>query len=281
MGNYEEFISFFDENENNFIELTKIIKSDNNSLIDNFIQKYSNTEIRDPRFIKLSELFYSKGYTLSNSVLYRYINYISNLNEIQNIISSFKQNCREEIIDCIEFYLSIDFEENNRKVKSALIEYVNITFGNRFTIDKLDEMISDSKKSLILRNFEQNLKNDGYDKIDIDLLTGYEFENYLSKLFTGMGYIVEETKLAGDQGADLVIEKMGVKTVVQAKRYNSNVGNSAIQEIVASKNLYNADEAMVVTNSFFTQSAIQLAKSNNVKLIDRDSLNKMIENSIY
>lgn len=53
-----------------------------------------------------------------------------------------------------------------------------------------------------------------------------------------MGYKAEFTKSTDDQGADLLIEKMGDRTVVQAKRYNVNVGNSAVQEVVSSKAFY-------------------------------------------
>ncbi|MCL7748759.1 restriction endonuclease [Halalkalibacter alkaliphilus] len=42
------------------------------------------------------------------------------------------------------------------------------------------------------------------------------------------------TKGSGGYGADLVISKNGVKTVV-VKRYSSNIGVSAVQEIVATK----------------------------------------------
>jgi restriction system protein len=46
--------------------------------------------------------------------------------------------------------------------------------------------------------------------------------------------------------------------------------NTAIQEVVAAKAFYKANTAIVITNNFFTQSAINLAKVNHVILIDRD-----------
>lgn len=44
-----------------------------------------------------------------------------------------------------------------------------------------------------------------------------------------MGYDVQNTPLSGDQGADLILEKFGEKTIVQAKRYQGNVTNRAVQ----------------------------------------------------
>ncbi|MCY9514448.1 restriction endonuclease [Paenibacillus apiarius] len=73
------------------------------------------------------------------------------------------------------------------------------------------------------------------------------------------------TKAAGDYGADLVIQKEGKKIVVQAKRYNKNVGIKAVQEAQASIAHYGAGEAWVVSNSAYTAAAYDLAKSNKVR----------------
>lgn len=68
----------------------------------------------------------------------------------------------------------------------------------------------------------------------------------------------------------------GKKIVVQAKRYNKNVGIKAVQEAQASIAHYGASEAWVVTNSDYTSAAYELAKSNKVRLINRDALIEMI-----
>lgn len=93
-----------------------------------------------------------------------------------------------------------------------------------------------------------------------------------------MGYYVEPTKITGDQGADLVIKKIGIRTVIQAKRYSGSVGNSAIQQVVAAMKHYNCKQAIVITTGIFTQSALNLAKSNDVELWDRKILADKIIN---
>ena len=77
------------------------------------------------------------------------------------------------------------------------------------------------------------------------------------------------TESSHDYGADLVVKKRGEKIVVQAKRYEKNVGIAAVQEAVGSIAYYDADRAMVVTNSGFTQSARNLARQNDVELWGR------------
>lgn len=111
---------------------------------------------------------------------------------------------------------------------------------------------------------------------EIDRMDGREFEKYLAVLFKKNGYKTQITRASNDYGADLVIEKDNVRTVVQAKRYSKKVGIKAVQEIVSAKNFYSAHRCMVITNNYFTDSAINLAKSNNVKLIDRDKLVAML-----
>ncbi|KPK99322.1 MAG: hypothetical protein AMJ91_08200 [candidate division Zixibacteria bacterium SM23_73_3] len=107
-------------------------------------------------------------------------------------------------------------------------------------------------------------------------MTGYEFEHFLKTLFGKMGYRVEHTKLSGDQGADLIISKLGEKIVVQAKRQSAKINNKAIQQAVAAVKHYGADRGMVVTNSQFTRSAVELANSNNIELLNRSELQKLI-----
>ncbi|WP_454192048.1 restriction endonuclease [Paenibacillus sp. Marseille-Q7038] len=117
----------------------------------------------------------------------------------------------------------------------------------------------------------KRLKHSGIE--DIDQLDGIQFEKYLSHLFTAHGYKTQVTKAAGDYGADLILEKAGSKIVVQAKRY-SNI--KAVQEAQAAIAHYGATEAWVVTSSDYTEAARNLASSNRVKFINRDTLIEMI-----
>lgn len=109
----------------------------------------------------------------------------------------------------------------------------------------------------------------------IDKMSGEEFEVYLKTFFEKKGYTVELTPLSNDYGADLVCSKKEEVIVVQAKRYEGNVGNSAVQEIVAAKEYYEADRCIVVTNSYFTKNAVGLAEANDVELWDRDVVRNM------
>jgi restriction system protein len=107
---------------------------------------------------------------------------------------------------------------------------------------------------------------------EIDSMDGIQFEYYLKELFQSFGYNAQVTKSSGDFGADLILRKNGKKIVVQAKRYSNNVGIKAVQEISAAIKYYNAHEGWVVSNSFFTKAAVELATTVDVRLIDRNKL---------
>ena len=100
------------------------------------------------------------------------------------------------------------------------------------------------------------------------MLSGYEYERFCANYIKKIGfYNIEVTKSSGDQGVDIVASKGGHRYAIQCKYYSSPVGNKAVQEVVAGAAFYNCDKKMVITNSSFTSSAIDLAASNGVELL--------------
>jgi HJR/Mrr/RecB family endonuclease len=114
---------------------------------------------------------------------------------------------------------------------------------------------------------------------EIDKMTGEEFEERLKILFSNLGYKAERTsrgKVKPDYGVDLVIQKDGIRTAVQAKCWKKDVGEEAVQAVFAGKHWYYCTESMVVANRNFTKMAWRLAKADNVKLWSRNYLVKVL-----
>lgn len=61
-----------------------------------------------------------------------------------------------------------------------------------------------------------------------------------------------------------------LKLLHRPSKYASNIGIKAIQEIIGAVKHYKADQSMVVTNRYYTKAAMELTKTNNVELMDRD-----------
>ncbi len=112
---------------------------------------------------------------------------------------------------------------------------------------------------------------------EVDAMGFFAFEILLARIYESLGHRVEPTPKTGDQGADVVVERAGERTVIQAKLYAKPVGNAAVQQVVAAKAHYRCAHAAVATNATFTAAACELAESNDVDLIDRDRLVAMLE----
>lgn len=64
---------------------------------------------------------------------------------------------------------------------------------------------------------------------------------------------------------------------MQCKLYSSNVGNKAVQEVIAAKGLYSTDYACVFSNAGYTASAKELAESQKVLLLSHYDLPRFDE----
>lgn len=123
-------------------------------------------------------------------------------------------------------------------------------------------------------------------------LAGDIFERYIRDLYRAMGYdahVAFDLKaqgkapeglqnLSGDGGADVIAEdkKNGHRLVIQCKHYSNTVGVEACYQAAGALNNYQGTQAIVITNNFFTEEAKFNAKNNNIILIDRFQLTKMI-----
>lgn len=109
---------------------------------------------------------------------------------------------------------------------------------------------------------------------DIDSMTGLQFEHYVANLLKQNGYSNVRLTEQYDLGVDIIADRNGIRWGIQVKRHNSPVKASAIRQVVTALKFYGCEQPMVITNSYFTHVAKQLADSNDCVLIDRDTLLK-------
>ena len=106
-------------------------------------------------------------------------------------------------------------------------------------------------------------------------------EEFLKAHFEKQGYIVQLTPGTNDYGIDLICKKRYSSSneqengfVVQAKRYKGKVGVVAVQQVIAGAKYYDCKYGMVITNSYFTKNAWELAKKSGITLWDRNILHE-------
>ncbi len=100
---------------------------------------------------------------------------------------------------------------------------------------------------------------------DLRSLSPKQLENLVDGVLSAqVGWRAEVARYPGDQGADVIaVGPQGVRLAIQVKHYPGNVGNKAVQEVVASKAYYRAGGAAVFTSGpGFTRSATLLAQAN-------------------
>jgi len=124
--------------------------------------------------------------------------------------------------------------------------------------------IEKSCLKLIENNYSKTIK-ESYKK-------GIKFENHCKEILKQHGWEVKETPNTGDQGVDLIASINDLRICIQCKDHEKAIGNKAVQEISAGKLFWKGTHAILVSKSGFTKSAQQLAKSNNVKLINEFQL---------
>lgn len=102
-----------------------------------------------------------------------------------------------------------------------------------------------------------------------------EFEKHCGNLLIAVGFKdVHVTQASGDFGVDILANDGEASIAVQCKLYSDPVGVHAIQEAVSGKCYYKCDKSAVITNSTFTQQAIELANATETILWDKTQVMK-------
>ncbi len=101
---------------------------------------------------------------------------------------------------------------------------------------------------------------------------------YCAQLLDRAGFHnVEVTKASKDYGIDILAQKDGVSYAIQCKCYSGPVGLKAVQEAYAGRDYYDCMVGVVMTNQYFTSSAVEFADKLKILLWDRDALEQLTQ----
>lgn len=116
--------------------------------------------------------------------------------------------------------------------------------------------------------------------MDINSLSGIEFENVCQQLIEKMGFSVETTKASGDGGIDLIANNyqpiLSGRYIIQCKRYSGSVGEPIIRDLYGVITSERANKGILITTGYFTKSAISFAGGKQIELIDGAKLNGLL-----
>jgi hypothetical protein len=264
----------------NINRLEKDIKSkDKWDIIRNYVEKYDNPTDEFTKLIELLTLKYKIDVSKKDlsHLLFKLFNdkekiiELRNYDELKNKILSHHPKTKEDYTDTYLKY----YDEYDR---SILPLFEKLLFENDFKVDNLKSLIKDRKKFMNINGFEDELyKKKSQEYIDVEEMSSSEFENFIKDLFVLMEYSVDNKKSDEIEGADLIIEKSGEKTAVQAKSFLDFVKDSDVKDVIKAKEYHSCDKAMIVASSFFTKNALDIADKNDVKTWDGKKLKELIE----
>ncbi len=246
-------------------ELEQVLKEIQDA---NIIDKNQNAAMSIEEFEKFIDIYEPGLFDCKNTVFDKDI--FMCMGEIifdNGVEDTYNSLPADEVIDYLNIMenLKIILYDNDNNKYNILIE--------KEEFDRICSYIPNS-----FSNYSYEEKETDYTNFDFDNMTGIEFERYCACILSKNKYTdIKFTPATGDHGIDILAEKDGITYAIQCKCYSSNIGNSAIQQAHTGKSLYHKDIAVVMTNRYFTQQAIEEAKSLGIKLWDRNKLNEMIE----
>ena len=101
-------------------------------------------------------------------------------------------------------------------------------------------------------------------------LTPIEFERWVkSNIFEKEGWRVTETKVTGDGGIDLVLDKKDEHSISQCKRYKNTIGEPLVRDFYGTMISEGVTRGYFVTTGLFSLSALKFAENKPIEIIDR------------
>lgn len=114
--------------------------------------------------------------------------------------------------------------------------------------------------------FQKNLKTID----DLFNLTPVQFEQWVkNNIFKKEGWDVEETKITGDGGIDLILKRNDEHSIAQCKRFKSTVGEPLLRDFYGAMTSEGVSRGYFVTTGVFTLQAQKFAEDKPIVLIDR------------
>jgi len=110
------------------------------------------------------------------------------------------------------------------------------------------------------------------------LLSPREFEIALGRLFETQGWDVVVTPASGDGGKDLVLQREGMRILVEAKQFSPErkVGRPLVMKLHSAVTYERANGGILITTSKFTEPAREFAELNQLSLVDGAHLATML-----
>jgi restriction system protein len=176
-----------------------------------------------------------------------------------------------------------DASADLRRCDAAIVWFLSRAQTTRSAAQRAESLVEGIKRAAIATD-RRRRKTDEIEallRVDCRVLSGTAFEQHLESIFRLHGYDVSRIGQAGDQGTDLIVQRPGgPRIAVQAKCYAGSVGNDAVQQVYAGMTFHGCHECALITNSYATRSATELASRVQCRVIDGHTLPELIRGNL-
>lgn len=172
-----------------------------------------------------------------------------------------------------------NFDSFDKVLDGLLKRKMNLANASLYPTDQI-EVTRNDLESKIFGEQTSKANDSPITEDDVRKMDEYLFESFVAALYTKLGFNCKVTPKSGDKGVDVLVYGSG-NIAIQCKHGKTSVGNDAVQEVVAGAKYYESKENIifktsVVSNSYFSTQAKDLAKANNVELIDGKTLHSKL-----
>ena len=173
----------------------------------------------------------------------------------------------------------------DRGIKTNIIKYIStlknykeliVLFLSSIVIFFLFYKIYTFTRKKIEENYEKK-RQDILKQRNVDEMDKNTFKKFIMHILEKSGYKIQIVSTPLDFGIDFIalrnFDQYAVRTINNTKNQISRI---TVMDINREKHRFDCNKSMVVSNSYFDDQAIELAKDVDCEIIDRDKLSKLI-----
>jgi len=176
-------------------------------------------------------------------------------------------------------------ELEDRGIKTNIIKHIAtlknykeliVLFLSAIVIFFLFYKIYTFTRKKIEENYEKK-RQDTLKQRNVDEMDRNTFKKFIMQVLEKSGYKIQIVSTPLDFGIDFIASRnfdhYAVRTINNIKNEISRI---TVMDINREKHRFDSNKSMVVSNSYFDDQAIELAKDVDCEIIDRDKLSKLI-----
>jgi len=153
----------------------------------------------------------------------------------------------------------------------VIVAMVLVAYHQVFPYSRAAKSFRQSEFARLKAAWEENART-------LMALDSRAFEDAVARLFRQLGFNVQQTPYSGDEGRDAIATVGNQTFLLEMKRYapDKPVGRPILMKLHSAMVTAKAGGGILIATSRFTKPAVEFAKLNRIRLIDRAALGLIV-----